>query len=77
MLVDGDSRILMPLKYRLPDGAVAQVLEYQVETEAARLAAAGKEGVVATRDYRDVPVLVALQAYQGNPRLGMGPDGET
>ncbi len=72
VLVNGDSRILMPLKYRLPDGAVAQVLEYQVETEAARLAAAGKEGVVATRDYRGVPVLVAYRHIRVTPDLGWG-----
>ncbi len=72
VLVNGERRILMPLKYRLADGTLSRVLEYQIEADPARLAVARKEGVVAARDYRGVPVLAAYRTIMVTPDVRWG-----
>lgn len=72
VLVDGDSRILMSLKYPLMDGTTAQVLEYRIAAKPAALAAQGHEGITSERDYRGVLVLAAYRHIKVTPEEGWG-----
>ena len=72
LLVNREVRILTSLKHRLTDGTEAQPLEYQIQAKPATFAARGKEGIIATRDYRDVPVLAAYRHIHISPELGWG-----
>jgi PAS domain S-box-containing protein len=72
VLVDQDLRSLITLKYPLPDGTQAEPLEYRIQAEPAALAAAGKSGIISSRDYRDVPVLAAYRHIKITPETGLG-----
>ena len=72
VLVNQHLEILISLKFPLPDGRAAELLEYQIEAEPARLAAAGKEGIAVSRDYRGEPVLAAYRHIQVTPDMGWG-----
>ena len=72
VLVDQNLKILMSLKHPLPDGTRAEVLEHRVNAEPAILAARGKEGIIADRDYRGVPVLAAYRHIPVTPELSLG-----
>ncbi len=72
VLVDQDLRTILPLKYPVLGGALAGPLEYRVIAEPAILAAQGKEGVAATRDYREVPVFAAYRHIKVGPDSGWG-----
>jgi PAS domain S-box-containing protein len=72
VLLDRDCRILMPLKFSLPGGTTAKVLEYRSSAEPARLAAKGNEGIILADDYRGVPVLAAYRYIQVTPEQGWG-----
>lgn len=72
VLVNQHLRILISLKFPLPDGRKAGLLEYQIKAEPARLAAGGKEGIVVSKDYRDEPVLAAYRHIQVTPEMGWG-----
>jgi PAS domain S-box-containing protein len=72
VLVNQDRRILMSLKYPLPDGTIPKVLEYQIDAEPARLAVEGREGVILSRDYRGVPVLAAPGQIRVTPDVVWG-----
>jgi PAS domain S-box-containing protein len=61
VLVNQDARILMSLRYPLPDGTIAKVLDYQIKSKPASLASQGQEGVITDEDYRGVPVLAAYR----------------
>jgi signal transduction histidine kinase len=61
VLVDRDLRILISLKYPLADGTRPEVLEYRIKAEPAGRAAAGKEGILTSCDYRGEPVLAAYR----------------
>ena len=73
VLVNQDNRILISLKYLLPDGTVPKVLEYRVTTKPAALAVQGQEGVITDEDYRGVPILAAYRHIKvsGNTSWGM------
>jgi len=72
LLVNGEARILAPLKFPLQDGAIAKPLEYRITAEPARLAAEKEEGIIAARDYRGVPVLAAYRYIELSPEKGWG-----
>jgi len=72
VLVTEDLQILTALKYPLPDGTVPRPLEFRLETKAAMLAAEGSEGVIAARDYREVPILAAFRHLRLNSETGWG-----
>jgi signal transduction histidine kinase len=72
VLVNQDLRILISLKFPLPDGSSAEPLEYRIEAEPARLAAGGKEGIVISKDYRDEPVLAAYRHIEVTPQMRWG-----
>ena len=42
----------MPIKYPLPDGSDAKILEYQIKAKPEELAAKGHEGIILAKDYR-------------------------
>ncbi len=72
VLVDQDQRILMPIKYPLPDGSDAKILEYQIKAKPAELAATGHEGIILADDYRGVPVLAAYRNIMVTPDVTWG-----
>ncbi len=61
LLVNQDLKILSLLKYPLSDGTMAVPLEHKINAKPALLAAQGEEGIIATNDYRKVPVLAAYR----------------
>ncbi len=72
LFVDQQSRILTPLRHRLEDGTVARVLEYQIAAEPAVFAAAGREGVTESKDYRGQVVIAAYRYMRISPNWGWG-----
>lgn len=72
LLVNQDMRILSPLKHVLPDGEVAEPLEYQLRTIQAVMAASGEEGIVETLDYRGERVLAAYRHIVISPQVKWG-----
>ncbi|MFH1117910.1 MAG: ATP-binding protein [Pseudomonadota bacterium] len=72
VLVDQEARILVDLKYPLADGTRAKVLKHRITAAPATLAAQGKEGIVISRDYRDVPVLSAYRHIRVTDHQGWG-----
>jgi len=72
VLLTQDGRIITSLKHPLPNGTQANPLEYKIKTQSATLAAQGKEGIIITRDYRDVPVLAAYRHFKSSPNTGWG-----
>ncbi len=71
-LVDSDGTILMPLKSPLGDGTIARPLEYKIKSHPAVLAAGGSEGIIATSDYRGIPVLAAYRHIRVTSEMGWG-----
>ncbi len=71
-LVNQQLRILTTPKYTLPDGSKITPLDYTIDTEPARLAAQGKQGVTISQDYRGVPVLAAYRYLEIAPGYGWG-----
>jgi PAS domain S-box-containing protein len=67
MLIGQDRTILTSLKHPLAEGSRAQPLKYQVQSEAAQLAACGRRGVIETTDYRGQPVLAAYRGVELGP----------
>ncbi len=61
VLVNNNQVIIANLKHSLPDGTVAQPLEYRITAKPAMLAATGNEGVIESKDYRNQPVLAAYR----------------
>jgi signal transduction histidine kinase len=61
LLVNHQRKIITSLKYPLPTGRIAKLLEYAIVAEPAFLAAIGEEGVIESDDYRGVPVLAAYR----------------
>ncbi len=72
VLVDQEGKILVDLKYPLADGTKAKVREYRITAEPATLAAQGNEGIIISRDYRDVPVLSAYRHIRVTDNKGWG-----
>jgi two-component system, cell cycle sensor histidine kinase and response regulator CckA len=72
ILVDEEARILVPLRYPLPDGTVPRPFDFRLERKPALLAAAGNEGIIAARDYRDVPILAAFRHLRLNSETAWG-----
>jgi len=72
VLVNQDLRILISLKYPLPDGIIPEVLEYRNDAEPARMAIEGREGAILSRDYRGVSVLAAPRQIQVTPDVVWG-----
>ena len=72
VLVDQGQRILMPIKYPLPDGSAAKILEYQIKAKPAELAARGHDGITLAKDYRGVPVLAAYRNIMVTPDVSWG-----
>ncbi|MBI5251845.1 MAG: PAS domain S-box protein, partial [Desulfomonile tiedjei] len=72
VLVNRDARIIMSLKYPLPDGSIPHVLEYQIKAKPAFSASQGREGIEIGEDYRGVPVLAAYRHVKASRDLGLG-----
>lgn len=72
LLVDKNRNILVPLKHPLSDGKRAMPLEYQITAKPATFAARGEEGIVISKDYRNVPVLAAFRHICFTPELRWG-----
>ena len=72
LLVNQKMKILTSLKHPLPDGSEAQLMEHQINTKPAGFAVAGKEGIVATQDYRGIPVLAAYRHIIISPERRWG-----
>ncbi|MEJ2718922.1 MAG: PAS domain S-box protein [Deltaproteobacteria bacterium] len=67
VLVDQYRRILISPRFPLPDGSKAQLSNYIIKGEPARLSANGSDGVIVTRDYRDENVLAAYRHIDVTP----------
>lgn len=72
LLVDSRARIITSLKYPLPDGTVPGPMELEMRGGPAVLAVGGKEGIISSEDYRNIPVLAAYRHLQITPDLGWG-----
>jgi signal transduction histidine kinase len=72
LLVDRSGTILTSLKHPLQDGSIAIPLEYVINAAPARLAAAGREGIVEAQDYGGVPVLAAYRFIAVTEDRGWG-----
>ncbi|MBF0155730.1 MAG: response regulator [Magnetococcales bacterium] len=71
-LVDGETRLLTPLRHPLPDGGRAALLEFRVRRPPAILASQGEDGVIEENDYRNVAVMAAFRHLRLHPDLGWG-----
>lgn len=73
VLVDQDSKLLLKPSQALPGMSPPDFLKSRLETKPAGLAAAGKEGVLAAKDYRGEDVLAACRSIElsGNQRIGI------
>ncbi len=72
VLVNEHAKILLPLKYPLPDVTVPKTFEYQIKAGSALLASQGQEGIVSDKDYRGVPVLAAYRHIVTGPHISWG-----
>ena len=72
VLVDQDSRLMLPLRYPLADGRVAEPLVFVNPDQPSRLAAQGIETVIEARDYRGVAVLAATRHLRVTSELAWG-----
>ncbi len=72
VLFTRELRIITSLKHPLPGGARAVPLQYRLDTAPARYAAGGEEGMLATVDYRGVPVLAAFRNIRLNAETSWG-----
>jgi PAS domain S-box-containing protein len=72
LLVDQRARTMANLKYPLPTGQTITPLDYSISAKPAVLAASGEEGVIESRDYRDVPVFAAFRHIRIRPDGGWG-----
>ena len=72
VLVNQDMRILISPKYPLPKAAKEGLMEYRIQAEPARLAAAGSEGIVVGKDYRGESVLAAYRHISVTRDSGWG-----
>ncbi|MFH1115751.1 MAG: ATP-binding protein [Pseudomonadota bacterium] len=67
VLVDGDRRVIISSRSPLPDAGKPLPSARRMDTEAARLAAAGKQGLAESMDYRNVPVMAAYRPIEISP----------
>jgi len=72
MILDERARPLVTLKSPLASGEKARMLVDSIATQDAALVTQGKDGVIATSDYRGVPVFAAYRSIQIAPNRGMG-----
>ena len=72
VLVNRDRRILISLRFPLPEGRRPLPLAFRIDAKPARLAAEGKQGLIESTDYRNVPVLAAYRHIKISPDLGWG-----
>lgn len=72
LLVNERRTALVSLKYPLRDGSAAKPFEYRITAEPAKRAAAGQEGIIASTDYRGVPVFAAYRHIRIFPGWGWG-----
>ncbi|HEY5914295.1 MAG TPA: PAS domain S-box protein [Verrucomicrobiae bacterium] len=71
VLVNEDGLLLAPPELPLPDGSRARSLIDRLSGDPAK-AAAGREGIFVSRDYRGVPVLAACRSVQIGPTRRWG-----
>ncbi|VAX19992.1 diguanylate cyclase/phosphodiesterase (GGDEF & EAL domains) with PAS/PAC sensor(s) [hydrothermal vent metagenome] len=71
VLVDSDTRIIAPLKYKLPNGLTAP-LGYKIKAKPAMMGANGEEGITVGADYRGEPVLAAYRHILISPDIEWG-----
>lgn len=72
VLVDENLRLLISLKFPLPNGVKAQPFKHRITAEPAKRAATGNEGLIESLDYRTVPVLAAYRHVRVRPDYGWG-----
>ncbi|UCD06527.1 MAG: PAS domain S-box protein [candidate division WOR-3 bacterium] len=72
ILLDERARPLVTLKSPMANGEQARMLVDSIATQDAALVTHGKDGVIATNDYRGVPVFAAYRFIQIAPNRGMG-----
>lgn len=72
VLVDQDRRTLLQPRYLLPDGTRIKELRDKIESEPARLAVSGNEGIMVAQDYRGVPVVAAYRHVMVTPDTWWG-----
>jgi PAS domain S-box-containing protein/putative nucleotidyltransferase with HDIG domain len=72
MILDEHARPLVTLKSPMANGQNAKMLVDSVTTRDAALVTKGKDGIMATTDYRGVPVLSAYRHIEIAPNRGMG-----
>jgi len=72
LLMNPDGLTLGRLKHRPPDWSKTVPMQYTVTSRSALFACAGKEGLLDSIDYRNVPVLSAFRHLQVNLDWGWG-----
>lgn len=72
MILDEHARPLVTLKNPMANGLNARMLADTITTQDAALVIQGKDGVILTKDYRNVPVLAAYRYIQVAPNRGIG-----
>jgi len=72
MILDEHARPLVTLRHPLANGEKARMLVDSIPTRDAALVVHGEDGVMASDDYRGVPVLAAYRFIQVAPNRGMG-----
>jgi len=72
VMVDANTRIIAPLKYKLSNGLTAVPLKYRIKAKPAMMAARGEEGITASEDYRGEKVLAAYRHILILPDLAWG-----
>jgi PAS domain S-box-containing protein/putative nucleotidyltransferase with HDIG domain len=72
MILDEHARPLVTLRHPLANGEKARMLVDSIPTREAALVVHGEDGVMASNDYRGVPVLAAYRFIQIAPNRGMG-----
>jgi len=72
MILDEHARPLVTLKNPMANGEKARMLVDTIATQDAALVTQGRDGIIATKDYRGVPVLAAYRYIRIAPNRGMG-----
>jgi len=72
ILVNNRAEILIPLKYPLIDGKIAEINKYRIKALPVKFAVRGEESIIDTLDYRGQRVLAAYRFIRMNSEWGWG-----